>query len=78
MWRELSFNKKLNYVDDLKQGIEKVKQSSGFILFGSYEILSIFASIECEVVMLQEQILPVYLAIPMRKNSPYISFFSKM
>uniref|UniRef100_A0AC34RET4 Uncharacterized protein n=1 Tax=Panagrolaimus sp. JU765 TaxID=591449 RepID=A0AC34RET4_9BILA len=77
LWREMSFNHKLLYVDDLQQGIEKLKQNPRFILFGPYEVLSIFASIECEIVMLEEQILPVYLAIPMRQNSPYTSYFSK-
>ncbi|KAE9554306.1 hypothetical protein FO519_002477 [Halicephalobus sp. NKZ332] len=76
LWHEMSMNNRLMYVTDLLTGIDYVKKSPGYILFGSFDTLSAYATVECEVVMLQETILPVYLSIPMRKDSIYLPYFS--
>ena len=72
----MSVNNKLMYVTDILTGIDYVKKSPGYILFGAYDTLSTYATVECEIVMLQETILPVFLSIPMKKDSIYLPYFS--
>ncbi|KAK0396673.1 hypothetical protein QR680_001807 [Steinernema hermaphroditum] len=76
LWHEMSSNNKVTYVDGIAEGIELVKQESGYALLGAMDSLKINVISNCNVVLLAEGILPTYLTIPLRLHSPYSTYFS--
>ena len=54
-----------------------MQSEPGHVLIGPMEPLAILAQVECDVIILQETILPAYLSIPIRKGSPYADYLNK-
>ncbi|CAD6193118.1 unnamed protein product [Caenorhabditis auriculariae] len=76
LWHEIKVNHRVKYVDGIQKGVALVRSETGYVLLGPMNTLSFFAYSDCKVVLLNEGILPVYLSIPLVKNSPYSSYFS--
>jgi hypothetical protein len=72
----MSVNHRVQYVDGIPNGIEVVKRDPGFVLLGPIDTMKMYTTGDCSVVVLSEGILPTYFSIPMKKNSPYSSYFS--
>ncbi|CAB3399538.1 unnamed protein product [Caenorhabditis bovis] len=76
LWHEILVNHKVKYVDGIQKGVEFVRANSGYALLGPMATLRFYVYSDCKVLLLNDGILPVYLSIPLAKNSKYTSYFS--
>ncbi|CAI4225388.1 unnamed protein product, partial [Auanema sp. JU1783] len=76
LWYELDTNKKVLYVNGTYEAIEFVRSRPGYVFLGSRESIMFYASFDCSLLVVSDDMLPVYLSIPMALNSQYSMIFS--
>ncbi|CAI5456766.1 unnamed protein product [Caenorhabditis angaria] len=76
LWHEMNVNHRVKYVNGIAKGVAFVRTNPGYALLGPMETLNFYAYSDCKVILLSDGILPVYLSIPLAKDSLYTAYFS--
>ncbi|CAJ0594567.1 unnamed protein product [Cylicocyclus nassatus] len=76
LYYEMSVNHKFRYEEGISNAVNFLLTNSHFALVGPADILEIYKHTDCRLYSLQEDILPTYLSIALRKDSPYTNYFS--
>uniref|UniRef100_A0A0N5B3R4 PBPe domain-containing protein n=1 Tax=Strongyloides papillosus TaxID=174720 RepID=A0A0N5B3R4_STREA len=76
LWNEMYVNHKVDFVDGFQSGVEFLKSNPNYVFVGPLEMLDIYNGLECNMIILNSEILSSYLSIPFKKGSKYSEFFS--
>ncbi|CEF70868.1 Ionotropic glutamate receptor domain and Glutamate receptor, L-glutamate/glycine-binding domain-containing protein [Strongyloides ratti] len=76
LWHEMYVNHRVDFVDGFLSGIEHVKNNPNYVFLAPMEMLDIYSSLECNTLLINNQILSSYLSIPFKKDSKYSDYFS--
>uniref|UniRef100_A0A0N4ZHQ8 PBPe domain-containing protein n=1 Tax=Parastrongyloides trichosuri TaxID=131310 RepID=A0A0N4ZHQ8_PARTI len=76
LWHEMYVNNKVDFVDGFKSGIEYIKNNPNHVFVAPLEMLNIYDGLECNMLILSDEILSSYLSIPFKKGSKYSDYFS--
>lgn len=76
LWYEMNSKGKWINVSTLEEGIQTVVDQKKLVFIGAKEALEALASQICTVTTLDGDLIPVWYAIGLRKNSEYITVFN--